>query len=370
MRLKSFYAKTMTEAMHMVREALGEDAIIIATREENGGKAVRVTAAIDHEFAPAPPPKSSAAPDPSFEIGKLIAQRDDWLQYDDEESDDDRVSEAVIDIMLKHAVPEDVMDQIISCVSVMGLEDPAVALVGAYDTLFTFAPLPQKAHKKALMFVGPPGAGKTLTAAKQAARLVLNGQKVAVITCDTVRAGGIEQLQAFTRLLKTDLLKAKNAIDLAMHIKSLSGKVDQIIIDTAGSNPFDAKDMKDLASLMASGDIEPILVLPAAMDATECGEMARIFAAIGVRRFIPSRVDIARRLGGLLAAAHAGALSFADVSNTAKVADGLAPLTPSLLASFFLPKSSSSPQNDVGSKKSASDAAKSTLAKRKTRKTG
>ena len=47
MRLKSFYAKTMTEAMQMVRENLGEDAIIVATREENGGKAVRVTAAVD-----------------------------------------------------------------------------------------------------------------------------------------------------------------------------------------------------------------------------------------------------------------------------------------------------------------------------------
>ena len=52
MRLKSFYAKTMTEAMQMVRDTLGEDAIIVATREEKGGKAVRVTAAIDPAYAP------------------------------------------------------------------------------------------------------------------------------------------------------------------------------------------------------------------------------------------------------------------------------------------------------------------------------
>ena len=38
MRLKSFYAKTLTEAMHMIRETLGEDAVIVATREENGGR--------------------------------------------------------------------------------------------------------------------------------------------------------------------------------------------------------------------------------------------------------------------------------------------------------------------------------------------
>ena len=47
MRLKSFYAKTVTEAMQMIRETLGEDAIIVATREDAGGKGVSVTAAIE-----------------------------------------------------------------------------------------------------------------------------------------------------------------------------------------------------------------------------------------------------------------------------------------------------------------------------------
>ena len=50
MRLKSFTAKSMRDAMQMVREALGEDAIIVATREENGGSSVRVTAAVEKEM--------------------------------------------------------------------------------------------------------------------------------------------------------------------------------------------------------------------------------------------------------------------------------------------------------------------------------
>jgi len=33
MRLKSFSAKTMKDAMRQVRDTLGEDAIIVATRE-------------------------------------------------------------------------------------------------------------------------------------------------------------------------------------------------------------------------------------------------------------------------------------------------------------------------------------------------
>jgi len=119
--------------------------------------------------------------------------------------------------------------------------------------------------------------------------------------------------------------------------------------------------MKELAQLIAAGDIEPILVLPAAFDSTESGEMARIFAAIGARRLIPTRLDIARRLGGLISAAHQGGLAFADAGTASQVADGLTPLTPRVLANYFMPNKTVS---------TISEQAKSTSTKRRTRRTG
>ena len=346
MRLKSFYAKTMAEAMQLVREALGEDAIIIATREEEGGKSVRVTAAVEDEKI-------------AFDLGKG-ATSDDWLQYDEEEDLDDNLSEALIDVMLKHVVSEEVMDQIVSCASVMGVEEPHVALVGAFDTLFNFTPLPQTAYKKALMFVGPPGAGKTLSLVKQATRCVMEDLNVAIITTDTSRAGGLEQLQAFTKLLQIDLKRARNASELTKALSEI-GKIDQILIDTAGLNPFDKEDMKFLAQLIAAGDIEPVLVLPAAMDSTESGEIARVFSALGARRLVPTRLDMARRLGGIISAAHQGGLSFADAGTASQVADGLTPLTPRILANYFMPNKTVS---------TISEQAKTTSTKRRTRRTG
>lgn len=328
MRLKSFYAKTMTDAMQMVRDALGEDAIIVATREEKGGKSVRVTAAIEEDRGIA------------FEIGQdeeEFARDDGWLQYDDEHDGDNALNEAIIDVMLKHGVPEDVMDHIVSCASVMEVEEPAVALIGAFDTLFNFTPLPTKAYKKALMFIGVPGSGKTLAVAKQAARAVLNGVRVAVITTDTVRAGGFEQLQAFTKVMGIDLLKAKTPADLARLLKEVE-EAGQVVIDTAGCNPFDKGEMKALAKLIVAGDVEPVLVMPAGLDASESGEIGRIFSALGVFRLLPTRLDLARRLGGLLAAAHHGNLSFSDVSANAQVADGLQALSPRRLGAFFFPQ--------------------------------
>jgi len=305
----------------MVRDTLGEDAVIVATREERGGAAVRVTAAIE----------------PAFEIGRepAAAGADEWLQYDDEQ-DEFAVAEELTETLLKHNCPEDVMDNIISCATVIGMENPGIALIAALEHLFYFRPLPTTAHKKALMMIGPPGAGKTLTVAKMAARGTMNGLKVAVISCDTVRAGGVEQLKSFTNLLEINLQKANSPKDLH-HIIADLGRYDQILIDSPGINPFETSDIKTIAKLIGAENIEPHLVLPAGIDTEESSEMARAFAALGAHTLIPTRIDIARRLGSALAAAHSGSLAFADISNTPKVADGLLSLTPKSLAKLLMP---------------------------------
>lgn len=316
----------------MVRDTLGEDAIILATREEKGGKAVRVTAAIDPNDYDE---RSYGAPAFEMHGRQEPSAADTWLQYD-EEDEESAVAEEITDAMLRHAVPEDVMDQILSCATVVGFDQPGVAMVAAIEHLFQFKPLPQGPTKKAMMFVGPPGSGKTLAAAKTAARGAMNGLKVGVISTDTVRAGGLEQLAAFTKLLRVELKKSDSPASLRDQIAALKG-CDQIIIDTAGMNPFNTEDVKRLAKLIGAGDIEPYLVLPGGMDAEESGEIGRVFATIGAHTLVPSRVDMARRLGGILSAAHHGGLSFADASNTPKVADGLFSLNPQVLSKLLMP---------------------------------
>lgn len=303
----------------MVRDTLGEDAIIVATGEERTG-GVRVTAAIE----------------PAFELGDNgVAQGQDWLQYDDEE-ERDAVAEELTDVLLRHGVPEDVMDHIISCATVMGFETAGVALVAALEQIFAYRPLPVAASRKAIMMIGPPGSGKTLAVAKMAARGTMNGLKIGVISSDTMRAGGVEQLQAFTNLLNIDLQKVSTAKDLYFAAQDLAA-MDQILIDTSGLNPFSAEEVRHLARLIGSTEVRPILVMPAGTDADESGEMARIFATIGAMELLPTRIDIARRLGGILSAAHLGGLSFSDYSYTAKVAEGLSPVTPKTLSRLLMP---------------------------------
>ncbi len=347
MRLKSFYAKTMSEAMQIVRDTLGEDAIIVATREENGGKSVRVTAAVERY-------EDTVREDPHFELNKKAGSPQtaaaesahaeeltrNWLQYDDEEDAEGQVIELLTDTMLQHSIPGDVLDNIISTATMVGLDNPHEALTAAFDHLYHFRPLSHKPTRKALMLVGPPGAGKTLASAKMAARYVMDGYKVGVITTDTVRAGGVEQLAAFTKLLKADLRRARNEDELQAHLRELDGSVDQIIVDTGGSNPYDVDDMRGLAKLINCGNIEPVLVIQSGLDAEESSEIARSYALLGVQRMLPTRLDIARRFGGLISAAQKSGMAFADASDTPKVANGLTAVTPSMLSDLFLPSKS------------------------------
>jgi len=326
MRLKSFTANTMKEALQMIRETLGEDAIIVATREENGGKTVRVTAAIDKDTEATMPRQYADEKEPSM---------NDW-QYDDDD-DEATVVEEITEVMLRHAVPDEVLDQVVSSVNIMGLTESRNALFAALQQLFEFRPLPQKTYGKPIVLVGAPGAGKTLAAAKIAARGALAGLRMSVITTDTIRAGGVEQLEAFTRLMKIDLKKAQSPKELKDRLAEAQG-MDQIIVDTAGINPFDPESVKLLARLIGTAECDPVLVIPAGLDADESGEIGRVFSTIGARSIISTRVDVARRLGSLLSAAHHGGLSFAELSNTAKVADGLSPLSAKRLTQLLMPR--------------------------------
>ncbi len=320
MRLKSFHAKTMAEAMKAVRAALGDDAIIVATREEEGG-GVRVTAAVEeddagagggqtHPARPAPRP-----PEPEIDVG-----------------------EAVAEALHKHGVPAALAEQLIDAAAGLDTDDPTLALGAALDSVFTFNPLPdlRGGAAKPLVLVGPPGAGKTLTTAKLAARAVFKNLSVGVITTDTVRAGGVDQLAAFTRLLKVKLTSVEDPESLAGAFQVIDG-VDVVLVDTAGRNPFDEDDMADLEAFLAAGTVEPVLVLPAGMDAYEAADTAQAFKALGVRRMLVTRLDMARRLGSVLAAAARCRLAFCEASVAPKVAEGLTSLNPVALARLMIP---------------------------------
>jgi flagellar biosynthesis protein FlhF len=178
--------------------------------------------------------------------------------------------------------------------------------------------------RRPLIFVGPPGAGKTLTVARLATRLVMAKTPPEVLTGDTRRTGAYEQLAAYTDLLGIALRRVGDGCP--------SGA--PVLIDAPGLDPFDAADRDELAELVGLTGALPVLVLPGGIDAGEALDLAEAFAGLGAARLVATRLDIARRIGGILAAATKLPLAEAGISSAAPA--GLVPMTPDLLARRLL----------------------------------
>ncbi len=317
MRLKTYTAPTMAEAMEMARQEMGEDAIIVSTQRGTGGHGARVTAALEE-----------------------VRPEDAALEELYEEERPDAVA-TIRQALTFHGTPPRLAERLVQAAGAVDTDDPILAFAGAMDAIFTFAPLSEHGEGRPIMLVGPPGGGKTITTAKLAARATLAGTFVRVITTDTQRAGGVEQLAAFTRLLKLDLETADTIESLRKAVAAADPN-DHVYIDTAGTNPFSDTEMDHLSGLVQAAGAEPVLVLAAGGDAMESADIAASFAAIGAGRLLVTRLDMARRLGSILAAADAARMRFSDVSITPQVADGLSPINPLSLARLIMPHTAQS----------------------------
>lgn len=297
MRLRVFHARTAAQALAQARAALGEEALILSTRRAQGGVEVTAAAPVAEEpvepLAPRPP--RHAPPD-----------------------------EALAAALRRHGVPA-------ALVETLATGD---SLAASLSASLAFSRLPLDPGM-VLLLCGPPGAGKTLSAAKLATRLRIDGAAPAVIAADGRRAGAVDQLAAYTRLLGLNLVVAPDIPRLAKAIARRPMDAPTLV-DLAGVDPFCEQDGTELAALIEAFGAAAALVLPAGTDAAEAADIAAAMAARGVRHLLPTRLDVARRLGAVVAAAAEGELALAEAGIGPGATDGLAPLDPGTLESWLL----------------------------------
>ena len=291
MRLKLYRAASVSEAMAQVREELGPDALILATRRI--GEEVEVTAALE-------PADAEMVPDAVAREQAAVRER----------------------LLAWHGVPGTLAPLLQD-----GLLEAALA------RSLSFAAIDFDARP--LLLAGPPGAGKTLTVARLATRLVVAGVSPLVITADGRRAGATEQLAAFTRLLGLTLIVASNPVTVARALMRRQPGAP-VLIDAPGTDPFDPAERDEVAGLAATAGAVTALVLPGGGDAFESADLAAAFAEQGATLLVATRLDLARRLGGVLAAAKMGGLALAEAGVGPGAADGLLPMTPALLATRLI----------------------------------
>lgn len=188
-----------------------------------------------------------------------------------------------------------------------------------------------------LLLVGPPGAGKTLTTVKLATRFVLAGIRPTIINADQNRAGAAAQLSALCRILRAEFIDSANGQARSRGGRDLGRPT---LIDLPGMDPFDEVEMHTLRAMLEEVSGGAALVLPAGLDAGDSAEIAGRFHAAGATALIPTRLDLARRLGGLVTAAETVPLMLTDAGTSGRVTDALEPVTPSFLIDRLLARTS------------------------------
>ena len=294
MQIKRFEAKDVQEALRQVKEALGEEAIILSTRKIKkpssptgayDGSRVEVIAATDQ---PAKPPAF-------FPVHFAAADRRKETSQSGEGLREDPFTQKILSMGL---APEFVNNLLQGIRGLQKKEGYAKfpdsyrdwlrnQLMGAVDVS---APYLQGA--KIWAFIGPTGVGKTTTLAKLAAHFHLRmSKRITLITIDTYRIGAIEQLKTYGRILGLPLEVAVSPEEL----KEIIGKnrdQDLLLIDTAGRNPHDPAVLEELKDyLTVAPAIENHLVLSATMKDRDLAQMVYRFSTLPIQSYVITKID-------------------------------------------------------------------------------
>ncbi|OGA98072.1 MAG: flagellar biosynthesis protein FlhF [Burkholderiales bacterium RIFCSPHIGHO2_12_FULL_61_11] len=180
--------------------------------------------------------------------------------------------------------------------------------------------------------MGPTGVGKTTTTAKLAARCVMRfgAEKLALVTTDSYRIGAYEQLRIYGQILGVAVHAVKDAADLERVLADLRDK-HMVLIDTVGRSQRDRAVSDQIAMLCgASRPVKRLLLLNASSHGDTLNEVVQAYRQSGqagsgtdLSGCIFTKVDEATHPGVLIDMAIRHQLPVHYVSNGQKVPEDL-----------------------------------------------
>lgn len=372
MDIRTYSADTIREALDQIRRELGDDAIILHTRNVMTGgvlgfgqkkKCVEVTASNDarilepeqqisyehkrYRKAAAEAPKN-LSPGPGTppaatshdimtevrELRKLVEmlssemdardlppQAAHWLG---------RLTEGGVRKPIARRLVADAARSFLDAESVGDDEFAAAVRTEVGGMMFVSGGIGQKGKRGArvVAVIGPTGVGKTTSIAKLASDIALNArQRVAFVTADTYRIAATEQLRVYADLIHVpmDVVYGPDDIEKAVecHLQR-----DYVFIDTAGSSQFNEDQMAELcAYLKAAACDEIYLLVSATTDHDAMGEIIERFSVARPTCILFSKLDETTRQGVLINTFEHTSLPASYLSTGQNVPDDIEPAT-------------------------------------------
>ena len=315
MRMKMFAAETFDDAKAMIFAEMGDDAVILSERETDDG--VEVRAAVDR--------MGGRGEDMPMFLRRPETTRDNPLHH------------RLRDSLTWHGAPTHFAKRVADAGAPEGIigRDPAEALSTGLEALIKCDIIPAMPDRNVLL-VGPPGHGRTATAAKLTRRAAMVNAKLYPLAADLDGAAGGEQLAAYLEQEREQIRIASTPDELFNMLASIDNTETRYVIDLPAIVPFDNEDMASLKDLIAAINAEPVLVMSGEGHPEDQAEAAKLFAKVGVERAILTKLDVTRRRGGAVAALSGAGIAFSHLAVTPFIGGGLVPAAPSRLAALLL----------------------------------
>ncbi|MEO6078215.1 MAG: flagellar biosynthesis protein FlhF [Steroidobacteraceae bacterium] len=363
MKIKTYNAPDMRQALRLVRDGQGPDAIILASRQLAQG--VEVTVAMDpEELAPG---KSEPVATPALvttsgsEFAALLAKAAAVVPAaaptppaaDALIGEELRSMRHLLEWQLAQLAWNDLTRRAPALAELLKVLTEIGVSTTLATTLLRELPAglaPEDAQRRALAqlarhltvtgddlldrggrvaFVGPTGIGKTTGIAKLAARWVMRHgtRDIALISMDDQRFGAHEQLRVLGRLLGVECYTVVDPAELPQLLQRLPLH-RMVLIDTAGISPRDSHldaRAKALVDVAEAAQIDIWLTLSAGAQAGVLEESLQNFAVFRPRAVMLTKLDEAVSIGGALSALVAAGLPLSYVAEGPRIPEDLAP---------------------------------------------
>jgi flagellar biosynthesis protein FlhF len=385
MKIVRHTAPDMRQAMRLVREQLGEEAVILSSRRTPQG--VEITAAVDFDAsslearataaAPAPAPTTAPAraapaalgaaqpspaaapvslpaasaaaalppaqPEPLFPpqpevpaeaMGKELQTLRRMLETQlaqlawSERTRRAPVHTELLREMTEIGIAQDLADHIVGQLDerVDLTQGRRFAIAGLSQYLLVTGDRWLESGGR-VAFVGATGVGKTTMLAKLAVRWILRHgpRDLALVASDTVRIGAQDQMQALGQLLGVPVHVPERFEALPELLTRLE-RHRLVLIDTPGSSLRDAQLTARLAVLANSASqLETALVLAASTQAGALEEAVQRFRPANPASCLLTKLDEAASLGGALSVLIRARLPLSYTSDGQRVPEDLRP---------------------------------------------
>jgi flagellar biosynthesis protein FlhF len=378
MKLKSFFANSIEEAIRLARQELGPEAMLVNSKR-SGAEAqhlglYEVVVCVE---GPEPKPAEGRREGPSVAsvpVDQLAHQVSELKQQMEKlaltlarsgrgkesvafDPDLSRVFNRLTDAELDTELAYDIVGRLRRPVSETSLRGEIASLVKTNCELGKGG-----SPSRAIALVGPPGAGKTSALVKLAVQYGLTaGKSVQVFTTDTFRIAAAEELRSYAAILGIGCEVLETAAALAQALTESSKPEfrckDLILIDTPGLCRSEMEASEELASLIASHPaVDTHLVLPASMRASDLRRISEQYGIFGPRKLLFTRLDETETFGPIVSRSVRMGIPVSFFSRGQRIPEDLEPATAEVLLDLLLgqvfgaragePSPPSAPSND------------------------